>query len=238
MRGVAVALVLIAGLSIAVTAGANTGPPSEDMGERLFDAECGRCHSPESLQASGVAGADFMMTSGRMPIDNFGDPVRRRPPTLDPYEISLINQYLAAFGGPPIPDLSGLGGDIPTGGRLYRLHCAGCHGATGVGGALVESRHAPSIFPATPLQVAEVIRAGPGPMPAYGEDTFDDSELGSLVKYVEALAAERDHGGWNLGRWGPVPEGAVAWLIGVLAVIGVAIWIEGTSRRTRREPEG
>jgi len=31
-----------------------------------------------------------------------------------------------------------------------------------------------------------------------------------------------DRGGWSLGHLGPIPEGMVAWLIGIAALLAVA----------------
>ena len=52
---------------------------------------------------------------------------------------------------------------------------------------------------------------------------FDD-ETGTLSPL--GLAAETPNpGGYGLGGFGPAPEGMAMWIIGMVAVIGVALWI-------------
>ena len=47
----------------------------------------------------------------------------------------------------------------------------------------------------------------------------------SIVRYVEYLRDPEDRGGLGLGHLGPIPEGFVAWVIGLgLIVIGIR-WI-------------
>ena len=60
-------------------------------------------------------------------------------------------------------------------------------------------------------------------MPAYDEATLSPHEVDSIVLYVLNITAHEARGGWRLGRWGPVAEGAAAWLIGVVAVLAAAI---------------
>ena len=51
----------------------------------------------------------------------------------------------------------------------------------------------------------------------------------SIVRYVEYLQHPRDRGGQNLGHLGPIPEGFIAWAVGLLALVLVVRWI-GTTR--------
>jgi ubiquinol-cytochrome c reductase cytochrome c subunit len=66
---------------------------------------------------------------------------------------------------------------------------------------------------------------GPGAMPVFGPETFDEHQLESLVRYVVYLKNPEDRGGYGLGHLGPLPEGFVAWVIGLMAMLGVARWI-------------
>ena len=70
-------------------------------------------------------------------------------------------------GGPPIPSVDPAAGDLADGGQLFRAQCAACHQWAGEGGALLH-REAPSLGPATPTQLAEAVRTGPGAMPTFG----------------------------------------------------------------------
>lgn len=211
--------------------------------EAAYVANCAGCHGPDgagtawgpSITGGGAAGVDFAMRTGRMPLRLPTDEVRRSEPALNEQDIELITQFAAGFTGPAVPRVDPSSGDTADGSGLYLLNCAACHGATGVGGALVGSRDAPSILSATPLEIAEAIRSGPGPMPAFDEQSLDDQQMNSIVRYVLDFEANGSHGGWSLGRWGPVAEGAAAWMIGIAAAIGAAYWIEGRGRTTRSE---
>ena len=43
--------------------------------------------------------------------------------------------------------------------------------------------------------------------------------------YVHESANARSQGGYGLGGFGPAPEGMAMWIIGMVAVIGAAMWI-------------
>lgn len=209
-----------------------------EEGEDLFINECAGCHGPQgqgspwapSIVDEGAAGADFMMRTGRMPLRHLEDPIERGPRLLTEEQIQAITGYVDTFGGPPIPEVAPEEGDIGEGAELYLVNCAACHGSTGVGGALVASRNAPPVNQASAQEIADAIRGGPGPMPAYPEEIIDQHQLDSVTRYVLSLTDPATPGGWSLGRWGPVAEGAAAWLIGLGGVIGVSMWIEGQTR--------
>jgi ubiquinol-cytochrome c reductase cytochrome c subunit len=209
-----------------------------DEAETAYLTNCAGCHGTDGggtswappISDAGAAGVDFSMRTGRMPLRAPTDPIRRREPVLTDQEVEQITRFAAGFDGPQVPDVDPSAGDPAEGSGLYLLDCAACHGATGVGGALVGARNAPSILSATPLEIAEAIRSGPGPMPSFDQATLDDTEMNSIVRYVLDFESNAGHGGWSLGSWGPVAEGAAAWLVGIAAAIGAAYWIEGRSR--------
>lgn len=218
---------------------------ASDDPETAYVANCAGCHGPDgrgtgwgpSIVEEGAAGADFMMRTGRMPLRRPTDPYPDEP-VLDEQEMALITRYAEGFSGPRVPEVDPTRGDPAEGSGLYLIDCAACHGATGVGGALVGSRDAPPILDSSPLDIAEAIRSGPGPMPSFDRTTLDDAQVDSIVRYVLDLDANAARGGWSLGRWGPVAEGAAAWLIGIVAAIGAAYWIEGRSRAGAEEEVG
>jgi ubiquinol-cytochrome c reductase cytochrome c subunit len=70
-------------------------------------------------------------------------------------------------------------------------------------------------------------------MPVFGPDVISDDELGDVARYVEHLKGPEDPGGLPIGRTGPIPEGFVAWLIGMVALLGLVAWI-GTRSPIRR----
>jgi ubiquinol-cytochrome c reductase cytochrome c subunit len=75
------------------------------------------------------------------------------------------------------------------------------------------------------VQIAEAVRIGPYLMPKFPKSQISDSQLDSIIAYVEYAKHPDDRGGWNLGRIGPVPEGLVAWLIAAVALVGCCLTI-------------
>jgi ubiquinol-cytochrome c reductase cytochrome c subunit len=151
----------------------------------------------------------------------------RRPPKYDTATRRALVDYVVALadgGGPAIPAIHPDAGDLAKGGAIFRLQCAACHAWSGEGGALVH-RDAPSTHPATALEIAEAVRAGPGNMPAFGRAALDDRQLQSLVRYVRYLDDPDDRGGFPLWHVGPLPEGAIAVVVGLGLLILAVRWI-------------
>jgi ubiquinol-cytochrome c reductase cytochrome c subunit len=252
------AAVVLAGLGLLATAttlglaSAETAPSGGDdealvrQGRELFVTGCAQCHGADgdgtdqgpSLVGVGAASADFQLTTGRMPdTDPDRQPVSK-PPAYEPDEIDALVAYVASLGeGPPIPDVDDPPGRVVEGGQLYLLNCAACHSAAGNGGALSSGRNAPTLHGATGVQVAEAMRTGPGPMPVFGSDTLSDRQVNSVVEYVRYLDDPRDPGGFSLGRVGPITEGLVALLFGLVALAFVCRWIEPKEPKKREEGE-
>ena len=244
MRKAVTVLLLGLGLVAACSYGAEqTGPsrPSVALespvdGRTLYERDCAWCHasdgsgtaqSPE-IASDGAAAVDFMLTTGRMPLADPDDRMTRTEPTYTNEEIDAIVTYVAALNdGPRIPAVDPEEADLAMGAELYSLNCAACHSTTGIGGALTSGQEAPSLHLATPTQTAEAMLTGPGAMPVFGPDTFDQSEIDSVVAYVDYLQDPESRGGGDLGGLGPWSEGLVAWVVGlgslliVVRVIGV-----------------
>jgi ubiquinol-cytochrome c reductase cytochrome c subunit len=208
-------------------------------GEELYRTGCISCHGPTGagvgpwpdIRDSGAAGAHFYLTTGRMPhTAGPDDQAQRKRPAYTPEEIQALVAYVATLGnGPALPRLEVGAGDLTSGGELYRLNCAACHSASGSGGALSYGHNAPPLTPATPVQVAEAIRVGPGEMPTFGRDQLSDTEVQDVVRYVQFLREHKDPGGLSLGRIGPIPEGGVA-ILGGLGLCILACWWIGKRR--------
>jgi ubiquinol-cytochrome c reductase cytochrome c subunit len=206
------------------------GAPVEE-GRRLYQAHCASCHGEEArgtAQAPGILGLgpavyDFQLSTGRMPLARPGVQPFRKPPVFDREEIDALVAYLTSLapGGIPIPRVDPEAGDLSVGQAVYQANCAACHGATGIGGA-VGRGYAPDLFRATPTQIAEAVRIGPGAMPPFGPDLVPEDRLDSLVRYVLFLRDPPDRGGAGLGHVGPIVEGFVAILAGLGAVVAVA----------------
>jgi ubiquinol-cytochrome c reductase cytochrome c subunit len=199
-------------------------------GRTVYEERCSSCHGAEAegstngppLRGLGPAWFDFMMSTGRMPLQEPGAQMQRRPPVLRPNEIGAVTDFLTSLqpGGEAIPTVDLGAGNLSTGEKVFQDNCAPCHGATGRGGA-VGVVVAPDLYQATPTQVAEAVRIGPDPMPPFGETTIDQNRLNSLVRYVLYLRNPDDRGGSGLSHVGPLIEGFVALTIGLGTIVVV-----------------
>ena len=179
------------------------------------------------MRGAGAGLVDYYLSTGRMPLRDPSDRVQRGEPAYSPSTIRRLVRYVSDLvdgGGPPIPRLHLTGGDLASGGTLYRLQCAACHAWSGGGGALLHV-DAPSTHPATPKQVAEAVRGGPGNMPAFGNAALTPSQLDSVVRYVRYLDRPDDRGGLALWHLGPLAEGAIAVFLGLGALLIASRWI-------------
>jgi len=245
-RRVFVALVL-AGVAVTATFRPRPAPAAEDQvaaGRRLFLLGCSSCHgeggdgvrTPDgavrgpSLRQSGEAGAYYALSTGRMPLSNSEKQPLRKRPAYDAGDQAALVAYVASLGdGPRLPHLETGHTALAEAGELFRANCAPCHSATGTGGALSYGRAAPPLDESTPLQVAAALRAGPGQMPVFGPGVLTDEQVAGIADYVEYLRDPDDRGGLPIGRTGPVPEGAVAWFVGIGAFLVAVAWIGSRS---------
>lgn len=108
---------------------------------------------------------------------------------------------------------------------LFQANCAACHGYAGSGGALSHGQEAAPLKDATPRQVAEAIRIGPGTMPAFSSGALSGEQVADLVTYTQYLRSPDDRGGAALGHRGPLPEGFVAWFGGLVVMLFACLWI-------------
>jgi ubiquinol-cytochrome c reductase cytochrome c subunit len=214
--------------------GGGPPPPADPelvaRGRQLFLEGCSSCHgfdaggiegTAPSLRGAGAASADFYLSTGRMPLDEPGEqPIRSRP-RYPPEEIDALVAYIGSFGGPPVPDVDPERGRLNQGFEAFSDHCAGCHQAVAKGG-VVTGAFAPDLSEATPTQVAEAVRVGPYIMPLFTERQIDAHTLDSIARYVELTKDPVDEGGWGIGNIGPVPEGMIAWLLALAALLVVA----------------
>ena len=233
----------------AVDRGATRARADEADAAGIYDRDCAECHGVDGsgngngppLRGVGAAYVDYVVSTGRMPIAEPGDEIERGPVPYDRPTVVALARYVGSFadGGPPIPELDLAAADVAAGGELYRLNCAGCHQAVGGGAALVNlSSSAPALRDATALQVAEAIRVGPFEMPAFGDSAMTDDQVADVSAYVTEVLHDPDNrGGLALWYLGPVPEGAVAIVIGLGALILAAVWIEGRAPRRDREAD-
>lgn len=226
-----------AGSDVASTTAQVTGAT---RGADLYQASCAACHGPggqgtpngPAITASGAAGADFMLRTGRMPLPAPGQPVRRGTPAFGDADIQALVAYVASLGsGPAIPDVQvSAASDTAAGRAAYIATCAACHGAGASGDAVGGGAVAPPLLDTAPTQVGEAIRIGPGAMPAFDPRQVSDAQLGQIAAYLQFLKHGAAPGGQTVGGVGPVAEGYVGWLVYLVALFGVTRWIERKRR--------
>jgi ubiquinol-cytochrome c reductase cytochrome c subunit len=213
-------------------------PPSSYIaaGHKLFEENCSSCHLPTaqgsavapSLIGVGPATVDFWVTTGRMPAaTTLQVQAQQKPPRLTATQAEEVAAWINSLtpSAPYIPDVHLKGASLAEGATLFALNCAACHTITGAGDALAYGTYAPGLHAATPTQVAEAIRTGPGNMPRF-TGNLSDAQVRDIVAYVtEKIQHPTDRGGFGLGGVGPVAEGFVALLFGVGGLMLVTFWI-------------
>ncbi len=234
----AVFVIASQGLAASEEPVAATDGASASRGRELYVTGCAGCHGRDGrgtgqgpdLRGVGAASADFMLSTGRMPLTDPSVQAVSKPPAYSRDQIADLVAYVASLGrGPDIPVVNVSRADLSSGGVLFRLNCASCHNSTGNGGALSYGRAAPALHQATTVQIAEAMRTGPGQMPVFGPDTLSQREVDDIVAYVLYLRDPADPGGFTLGHAGPIPEGLLALLVGVGALLVVTRMIEPRS---------
>ena len=212
-------------------------------GKQLFETSCVTCHGANlqgvadrgpSLIGTGEAAVYFQVSTGRMPAMRGEAQAPRKDPVFDPHQIDALGAYIQANGGGPmvprddngeVAQDSLLGSDVARGGDLFRLNCASCHNFTGKGGALSSGKYAPPLDEAEPAQIFTAMLTGPQNMPKFSDRQLSPEEKRDIVAYVREATQTPDPGGYGLGGFGPAPEGMAMWIIGMVAVIGVCLWI-------------
>jgi ubiquinol-cytochrome c reductase cytochrome c subunit len=237
-----IALLALGGTYAVVTAQHGTaasGDPSLAVkkGRALYLQGCSSCHGlsaqggskAPSLIGVGAAAVDFQVGTGRMPLAQEGAQAMPKPPKYTQEEIDQLAAYIASLApGPAIPapdQLNYKDADIATGGNLFRTNCSACHNFVGAGGALTGGKRAPALTSTSAKHLYEAMLTGPGNMPVFADPQLTEQEKLDIIAYVKHVGAQPDPGGFGLGRVGPVTEGIVIWVVGIGALIGVAIWL-------------
>ncbi|MDQ3464822.1 MAG: cytochrome c [Actinomycetota bacterium] len=240
--GLALAVALVAvGIGYSVVAPTSSAQESglsvEAMaGQELFENGCITCHGRNlqgvedqgpSLIGVGEASVYFQVSTGRMPLAQQEAQAQRKAPVYDDTEVNQLMAYIQANGGgPEMPSEGDLrDGDLAEGGELFRLNCASCHNFAGRGGALSSGKNAPSLNPSSDLDIYTAMLSGPQNMPVFGDNQLTPEDKRAIINYVQTLKETADPGGLSIGRAGPVPEGLVIWVVGIVGCVIACFWV-------------
>lgn len=254
-RALRLALAVLGFLAVAVllqfsfggAAGAQEDAERVERGSDIWGTQCALCHGElgrglegrgPDLRESGTASIDFYIRTGRMPLEDADQRVVRREPRLTDEERAAVLAFYAEAiqtGGPDIPTIEPGTADLSHGRELFVQNCAACHGATGAGIAVGQRDVAPALDESTPIEIAEAIRVGPGRMPVFGQDIYTEDDVEAVTAWVLDLRDRAAPGGLQIGRSGPVSEGAIAWILG-MGLLLIIIYVLG-ERATDEEPD-
>lgn len=225
-------------------------------GKDIYDVACITCHGANlqgvqdrgpSLVGVGEGSVYFQVHSGRMPMMSNDAQAERKTPRYTEQQTLALSAYVAANGGGPelvynedgtiaMEELRGSNyngqiqaEDVARGSELFRLNCASCHNFTGRGGALSSGKYAPGLDPANEQEIYQAMLTGPQNMPKFSDRQLSADEKKDIIAFVKSAKETPSPGGWGLGGLGPVAEGLAMWLIGITALIGVALWIGSRS---------
>ena len=222
------------------SSGANdSGTNQQDVeaGRQLFNTACITCHGANlqgvpgrgpSLIGVGSAAVYCQVSTGRMPASAQGGSMPRKTSRFDQQQIDQLGAFVESLGGgPQVPtgDLRVPDSQLAEGGELFRLNCAGCHGATGKGAPLSAGKSAPGLRNASDQQIYTAMLTGPGNMPVFSDNQLTPDQKKAILSYIQTLKASKDPGGNGLDRIGPVSEGLVVWILGIGALMIVILWI-------------
>jgi ubiquinol-cytochrome c reductase cytochrome c subunit len=239
-----IALVGAGGLYTVVTPEPQTAQAAADpalvrQGEQLYNNACITCHGSNlqgvqdrgpSLVGVGEAAVHFQVATGRMPMVRQEAQAERKPPKFNPEEIDALAAYVQTYGGgPEEPKKTGealQGSNTARGGELFRLNCASCHNFTGRGIAMSSGKYAPNLHEATEQEIYEAMLTGPQNMPKFSDRQLTPEEKEDIIGYIKSVTdGNNNPGGNDLGGYGPGPEGVIAWVVGLGALIGLTLWI-------------
>lgn len=216
-------------------------------GKGIYETSCITCHGENlqgitnrgpSLIGVGDASVYFQVSSGRMPATKNEAQVPRKPRKFDDAQTNALGAYIESVGGGPkaIRDEDGSvinnalrgtndGASIANGSELFRMNCASCHNFTGRGGALSSGKYAPNLDKANEQQIYTAMLTGPQNMPKFSDQQIPLEQKENIIAYVKYYGENFSPGGYSAGGLGPSTEGLIGWIVGILLIVGGALWI-------------
>lgn len=231
-----------------------------EEGRKLFLVGCSTCHGTNgegiltdrgnnlgpSLVGVGAAAVDFQVGTGRMPMAQPGAQAPRKDVVYSEEETAALAAYVATLGpGPAIPDesdysIEGLDSEaqeaaIVRGGQLFLTNCTACHNFEGSGGAMPNGGYAPTVRGVDAKYIYEALLTGPQNMPSFSNGNLTPDQKRDIIAYINSLNESAGVGGFGMGSLGPVAEGLFAWIVGIGALVGFAVWIAAHTTRSNKK---
>jgi ubiquinol-cytochrome c reductase cytochrome c subunit len=221
------------------TAQAQQDPAIVREGEQIYNNTCISCHGANlegvkdrgpSLVGVGEASVYFQTSTGRMPLASQNSQAPEKPRKLTPEEVDAVSAFIQANGGGvELPEEKGAalrGEDPARGGELFRFNCASCHNFTGRGGALSSGKVAPNLDDVSEEEIYAAMVSGPQNMPRFSERQLSPEEKKDIIAYVKSVTDGNNNPGGNpIGGLGPQSEGFIAFVVGIVALLGITLWI-------------
>ena len=66
---------------------------------------------------------------------------------------------------------------------------------------------------------------GPQNMPKFSDRQLSLEEKKNIIAYIKSAGETQSPGGSGIGGFGTASEGMVMWFIGMIAVVGAAMWV-------------
>ncbi len=194
------------------------------------------------LAGVGAAAVDFQVGTGRMPMARPGVQAPKKEVVYSEEEISALAAFVASLGpGPAIPEAEAYDPEaipedereeaVVRGGEFFRTNCTACHNFAASGGALPDGKYAPTLLGVEPVHIYEAMLTGPQQMPVFSDQVLTPEDKREVIAYLKSIEEQPKYGGSTMGSFGPVSEGLFAWLIGIGACVGFAVWIASNSTR-------
>jgi ubiquinol-cytochrome c reductase cytochrome c subunit len=225
------------------------------QGRALFLVGCSSCHGENGegivtkrgkqygppLAGVGAAAVDFQVGTGRMPMARPGAQAEKKEVVYNPGEIAALAAFVASLApGPAVPSSSDYdtsdvdNASVVRGGQFFRTNCTACHNFAAAGGALPGGKYAPSLNGVSNKHIFEALLTGPQQMPVFSNGVLKPSEKKDIIAYINSVRDTPKYGGASLGSYGPVSEGLMAWVLGIGACVGFAVWIASHSTRSKK----
>jgi len=194
-------------------------------GAVLYADHCMSCHG-ENLQGTsnvpslvnmGGAGVSFFVSTGRMPGAVPGTQSIHEGQHFNTTQTNAIIVYVNSRTKTiiPIPNVQPDPKLLVRGRQLFENDCEMCHGAAAQGAIVGYGWVALNLGMASPTEIGEAIRVGPGVMPRFTPAQLSDGDISALATYVHYIrTTPQTYGGTTGGYLGVIIEGFVGLVVG------------------------